>query len=37
KELRQIFQLLLAADNAIKTGKYEPRLSLELLVAELVG
>lgn len=37
EELNHIFDLLLAADSSIKTGRYQPRLALELLVAKLVG
>lgn len=37
QELKYIFELLLEADSAIKTGKYHSRLAIELLVAKLVG
>ncbi|HEY42205.1 MAG TPA: DNA polymerase III subunit delta [Dehalococcoidia bacterium] len=33
--LRQVYQQLLETDLAIKTGKYEPELALNILVAEL--
>jgi DNA polymerase-3 subunit delta len=33
--LKQVYQRLLETDLAIKTGKYEPELALNILVAEL--
>jgi len=35
KQLKSIYQKLLAAEADIKTGKMEPRLALELLVSEI--